>query len=196
MKYYYIPNRMAKVDFFFFFVFSGPYPQHIEVPSLGVKLEVQLLAYATAERGIWAVSSTYTTDHRNTRSLTGEAKDQTSVFMDTSQVHYGWAMIGTFRMAKIKKTNDNTKCWWRCRTPGALIYCCGKAKWYHQYGKQFGNFLETHAIWYNNPTSKYLPHAPTKIYSKLLETGNNPQPKCPQMGEQINDSASTQWNTT
>ena len=52
MKYYYIPNRMAKVDFFFFFVFLGPYPEHMEVPSLGVKLEVQLLAYATAERGI------------------------------------------------------------------------------------------------------------------------------------------------
>ena len=31
-----------------FFVFSGLYPQHMEVPWQGVKLELQLLAYATA----------------------------------------------------------------------------------------------------------------------------------------------------
>ena len=33
---------------FFFFVFLGPHLQHMEVPRLGVKLELQLLAYATA----------------------------------------------------------------------------------------------------------------------------------------------------
>ena len=34
--------------FFFFFFFSGSHLQHIEVPRLGVKLELQLLGYATA----------------------------------------------------------------------------------------------------------------------------------------------------
>ena len=34
--------------FFFFFDFLGPRPQHLEVPRLGGKLELQLLAYATA----------------------------------------------------------------------------------------------------------------------------------------------------
>ena len=33
---------------FFFFCFSGPHLQHMEVPRLGVNLELQLLAYATA----------------------------------------------------------------------------------------------------------------------------------------------------
>ena len=33
---------------FFFFVFLGPYPQHMEVPRLGVESEMQLLATATA----------------------------------------------------------------------------------------------------------------------------------------------------
>ena len=33
---------------FFFFVFLWPYPWHMEVPRLGVKSELQLLAYTTA----------------------------------------------------------------------------------------------------------------------------------------------------
>ena len=34
--------------FFGFFVFLGPYLQHVEVPRLGVELELQLPAYITA----------------------------------------------------------------------------------------------------------------------------------------------------
>ena len=34
---------------FFSFVFLGPYPQHMEVPKLGVKSEIQLSTYATAQ---------------------------------------------------------------------------------------------------------------------------------------------------
>ena len=33
---------------FFFLVFLGPHPWHMEVPRLGVKSELQLVAYATA----------------------------------------------------------------------------------------------------------------------------------------------------
>ena len=46
--------------FFFFLPFLGPLPQHMEVPRLGVKLELQLLAYDTA--------------HSNARSLTHWAR--------------------------------------------------------------------------------------------------------------------------
>ena len=43
-------NYLAASTFFFFFflVFLGPHLWHMEVPRLGVKLELQLLAYATA----------------------------------------------------------------------------------------------------------------------------------------------------
>ena len=34
--------------FFFFFVFLGPHPQHMEVPMIGAELDLQLLAYPTA----------------------------------------------------------------------------------------------------------------------------------------------------
>ena len=33
---------------FFFFPVLGPHPWHMEVPSLGIKLELHLLAYTTA----------------------------------------------------------------------------------------------------------------------------------------------------
>ena len=33
---------------FFFLVISGLHPRHMEFPRLGVKLELQLLAYTTA----------------------------------------------------------------------------------------------------------------------------------------------------
>ena len=40
-----------RLKFFFFFGFSfggrGPYPQHMEVPRLGIELELRLLAYTT-----------------------------------------------------------------------------------------------------------------------------------------------------
>ena len=34
--------------YLFMYCFLGPHPQHVEVPRLGVQLELQLLAYATA----------------------------------------------------------------------------------------------------------------------------------------------------
>ena len=35
------------LPFFFFFAFSGPHQQHMEVPRLGVQSELQLPAYTT-----------------------------------------------------------------------------------------------------------------------------------------------------
>ena len=54
-----------------FVVVLGPHLQHMEVPRLGVELELQPLAYTTAT-ATWdpAASTTYTTAHGITRSLT------------------------------------------------------------------------------------------------------------------------------
>ena len=59
------------IFFFFSFVFLGPHMQHMEVPRLGVELELQLLAYTTAT-AMWdrTASATYTTVHGNAGSLT------------------------------------------------------------------------------------------------------------------------------
>ena len=59
--------------FFFLFFFLGPLPQHVDIPSLGVKSDLQLLAFATAVGTRDRASSlTYTTahGHENARSLT------------------------------------------------------------------------------------------------------------------------------
>ena len=56
---------------FNFFCFLGRHVEHMEVPSLGVKSELQLPAYTTAI-AMWnssCVSVTYTTAHSNVRYL-------------------------------------------------------------------------------------------------------------------------------
>ena len=56
---------------FFFFFFLRAHSQHMEVSRLGVKSELQLLAYTTAmQHQIWAISATYTTAHSNAGFLT------------------------------------------------------------------------------------------------------------------------------
>jgi len=57
--------------FFFVFVFLGLHPWHMEVPRLGVELELQLLAYDRRwQRRIQASSAAYITAHSNAGSLT------------------------------------------------------------------------------------------------------------------------------
>ena len=68
---------------FFFLPFLWPHPWYMEIPRLGVELELQPATYIIA--------------HGNTGSFNplSEAKGQTWIFKDTGQVHYHWAMMGT-----------------------------------------------------------------------------------------------------
>ena len=77
--------------FMIFFFFLQPHLWHTEVPRLGVKLELQLPAYATV---------TAMQDLRHTCDLyygtwqywipdpLREARDRTHILMDTSQIHF------------------------------------------------------------------------------------------------------------
>ena len=62
--------------FFFFFVFLGLNPQHIEVPWLGVELELRLLAdtTATAMLDLSLICSLQYTSHGSTGSITHWAR--------------------------------------------------------------------------------------------------------------------------
>ena len=51
---------------YLFICFSGPHLLHMEVPRLGVKAELHLLAYVTAMQDL----SLYATAHGNAGSLT------------------------------------------------------------------------------------------------------------------------------
>ena len=84
--------------FFLFFCFLGPHLRHMEVSRLGVELELQLLAYTTST-ATWDLSHVCELHHSSwqhwIRNPLSEARDQTQVFTDTSQVHYHSAMTGT-----------------------------------------------------------------------------------------------------
>ena len=75
--------------FFFFFVFSGLHPRHMEVPRLGDESERQLLAYATATEMrdascIWDLH--HSSWQHQILSPLSEPGDRTCILMHTSWV--------------------------------------------------------------------------------------------------------------
>ena len=75
---------------FSFFIFLGSHLWHMEVPRLGVKLELQLPAYTTA-MAMWDLSCDCNLQHSSRQcrifNPLSEAKNPTGIPMDTSWVH-------------------------------------------------------------------------------------------------------------
>ena len=75
--------------FFFFFCFLGPHLQHVEVPRLEIKSELQLPAMATAT-AMWDPRRICDLHHSSRQPWIpdplSEARDQTHILMDISQV--------------------------------------------------------------------------------------------------------------
>ena len=76
----------------FFFCSLGPCLRHVEIPSLGDKLELQLPAYTTAT-ATWDPSRFCNVHHSSQQrpqilNPLSDARDQTRILMDTSQVLY------------------------------------------------------------------------------------------------------------
>ena len=84
-----IEDNLSVSRSYFFFFFLGPYLWHMEVPRLGVKLELQLLAYiiATATQDLSYVCDLH---HRSWQhqilNPMNEARDQTCILMDPIRV--------------------------------------------------------------------------------------------------------------
>ena len=88
---YYMFSPICRIFFFFFFFFLGLYPQLMQVPRLGVKLELQPLVYttATATPDLTCICDLYHSSwQRKILSPLIKARDQTLVLMDTNQVCY------------------------------------------------------------------------------------------------------------
>ena len=85
---------------FFLFCFLGPNQWNMEVPKLG-ESELQMLAIAAATAT--QNPSCFGNLHHNSwqhwiLNLLHKVRDWTLVLMDTSQVHYPWATMGTPRI--------------------------------------------------------------------------------------------------
>ena len=82
----------------FLFGLLWPHPWHMEVPRLGVKWKLLLLAYATAT-ATQDLSCDWDLHHSSWQcwilNPLSKARDQTRILMDTSQIRYHWGMIGT-----------------------------------------------------------------------------------------------------
>ena len=83
---------------FFFFVFIRPHPWHMEVPRLGVELQLYLPAYTTATATSYpshACELHHSSPQSGILNPLSEARDGTCVLMDTSLIWFDWAMTGT-----------------------------------------------------------------------------------------------------
>ena len=83
--------------FFFFFCLFWAHPWQMEVPRLGVESELQMLVYtrATATPDLNLVCElNHSSWQRGTLNPLTEARDQTLIHMDTSQIRYHWAITG------------------------------------------------------------------------------------------------------
>ena len=81
---------------FIYFCFVGPHPQHMEVPRLGIKSEIQLLATATATRDPSHVCDLHHSSwqHQILNPLS-EARDRKCFLMNTSQIRFHCVTTGT-----------------------------------------------------------------------------------------------------
>ena len=91
-------NRRMCHFFFFFFFFLGRHIRQVEVPRLGVELELLLLTYATAT-AIWGQSCICHLHHSSQQcwilNPLSKARDQTCILVDTSQFCYPLSHTGT-----------------------------------------------------------------------------------------------------
>ena len=107
---WWLPHRWLEAEnntniqlpaFFFFFVFSGPHPQLMEIPRLQVKLELQAASLHHSHSNMG--SETCCDLHHSSRQQwilnpLSKARDPTQVLTDTSQLHYYWATMRTPRL--------------------------------------------------------------------------------------------------
>ena len=94
-------NNMAFVLFYFilfYFCCLGPHPRHMEVPRLGVKWELQPLAYTTAT-ALWDPNHVFDLQHSSWQcwilNPLSKARDWTHIIMVTSRIHFRCTMTRT-----------------------------------------------------------------------------------------------------
>ena len=89
----------------YLFVFLGLHPRHMEVPRLGVELELQLQACtaATAMQDLSCVCDLHhISRQRWILNLLSKARDQTYILLDPGRICFCCTTVGTLRHTFIK----------------------------------------------------------------------------------------------
>ena len=87
----------------------------MEVPRLGVQLELLLLAYAraTATPDLSLICNLHhSSRQRRIRNPLSEARDQTRNLMDPSWIHFCCATMGTLPISEFSCMRASTFVWW------------------------------------------------------------------------------------
>ena len=103
---------------FIYLVFLGLYPHHMEVPRLGVELEMQLLSYTTAtampDPG-WVCNLYHSSRQCQILNTLSQARDPTYILTDPgwshSLSHDGNSPSNFLRMLFFRKVTDLKKNW-------------------------------------------------------------------------------------
>ena len=107
--------QSKQIFFFLFFCFLGPPPQHMEVPRLGVELELQPLANttATATSNLSCVCNLHHSSQQCwILNPLKEARIQTCILVDASQIHFHWATTGTPLLFSINLPRSLSSKYW------------------------------------------------------------------------------------
>ena len=90
-------SEIVFIFILFYFIFGGLHLWHMEVPWLGIELELQLPAYATAT-ATKDLSRIFDLHHSSwQRWIPNPARgtrEHTCILMDTSQIHFQWPTLG------------------------------------------------------------------------------------------------------
>ena len=114
-NYHNIINQLYfknKALIFFFFFFLGPHPQHMEVPRLGVELELQPLAYTTTTATPYPshiCKLCCSLQQHQIFNPVSEARDCTHIFMNTSCILNSLSHNGTPPKINLLKHTDTHK---------------------------------------------------------------------------------------
>ena len=78
----------------YLFCFLGPHPWHMEIPRLGIKLEMLATATATPDLS-WVCKQHHSSLQHWIPNPLSKARDRTHILMDTSQIRFSCTATGT-----------------------------------------------------------------------------------------------------
>ena len=143
----------------------------MEIPRLGVELELQLPAYATAT-ATWALSHICHLHHSSWHSQIlnplSRARDRTLVLMDPRWICYCWATTGTLEKSASLSEVSKSKKWTRPHILDIIFVSWGNRNMNYVLHNMYG--IIAYFLKYDNGTAAILENV--LITKKCLQKGS------------------------